>query len=76
MFFRGLFHKAILQSGSALNSWAVTEHDVMSFIEKLNKAVVDEREALELLKKIPFEQLYVAQEEYSQVSTQNSFTKQ
>ncbi|XP_050293111.1 uncharacterized protein LOC126733761 [Anthonomus grandis grandis] len=60
---RGLFHKAVLQSGTALNSWFWGSKDnVVEIAEKAGRNVSGQREALEVLKKLKVEELFAAQE--------------
>ncbi|KAL1501171.1 hypothetical protein ABEB36_006552 [Hypothenemus hampei] len=46
---KNLFHKAIAQSGSVLNSWAWGQRNAILLAEKLGKSVKNEKEALEVL---------------------------
>ncbi|KAJ8963469.1 hypothetical protein NQ318_018952 [Aromia moschata] len=63
----GLFHKAILQSGVALNSWALGFHAAVEFANFIGHNVSDEKEALEVLKNTPVEVLYENQEKFMEM---------
>nr|UUB32814.1 carboxylesterase COEC5 [Dendroctonus valens] len=55
---KGLFHKAIAQSGSVLNPWAWGQRNAVQLAEKLGKKVASEKEALTLLRGLSDIQLY------------------
>ncbi|ENN83375.1 hypothetical protein YQE_00266, partial [Dendroctonus ponderosae] len=55
---KGLFHKAIAQSGSVLNPWAWGQRNGLQLAEKLGKKVTCEKEALTLLRGLSDDQLY------------------
>ncbi|KAH1027308.1 juvenile hormone esterase-like [Dendroctonus ponderosae] len=55
---KGLFHKAIAQSGSVLNPWAWGQRNGLQLAEKLGKKVTSEKEALILLRGLSDVQLY------------------
>lgn len=60
----GLFHRAILMSGSALSNWAVTVnplHATMQVLTKLNCPLQDENEEmLKCLRKKNYEEILAA----------------
>ncbi|XP_074040164.1 juvenile hormone esterase [Leptinotarsa decemlineata] len=60
----GLFHKAILQSGAVLNSWTRSNFDIFDLMKFIGREVNDEKEALEILKAMSEEDLYILQEDY------------
>ncbi|CAG9814179.1 unnamed protein product [Phaedon cochleariae] len=60
----GLFHKAILQSGSALNPWAQTRHCAIEFVKFMGKDVSTEKEALDYLHSVPVEDILAYQNKY------------
>lgn len=55
---KGLFHKAITQSGSVLNPWAWGQRNALQLAEKLGNKVTSEKEALALLRGLSDVQLY------------------
>ncbi|VEN56371.1 unnamed protein product [Callosobruchus maculatus] len=56
---KGLFHKAIAQSGCATNGWAVSKrHGAHLLAEALGIHSTDEKVILEQLQQIPVEELY------------------
>lgn len=57
---KGLFHKAIAQSGAVLNPWAWGQRNSIQLAEKLGKKVTTEAEALDVLMKATARQLYEA----------------
>nr|WCC58149.1 carboxylesterase [Pharsalia antennata] len=59
---KGLFHKAILQSGTALNHWAYGQHMMVALAKEMGYDVSTDREALDRLKDVPVELLHEAQE--------------
>lgn len=60
---KGLFHRAILQSGCALNSWFWgSKNNAREIISQLGKTADCEEEALEILKKLPALEIFEAQE--------------
>nr|UUB32810.1 carboxylesterase COEC1 [Dendroctonus valens] len=59
---RDLFHKAILQSGAALNCWAdECDHSVVQIAKFHNPSISTEKEALNILKNLTVEELYELQ---------------
>ncbi|XP_060536974.1 uncharacterized protein LOC132708568 [Cylas formicarius] len=58
---RGLFHRAITQSGSVLSPWAWGSKNAILAAEKLGESVKTEKEALEILRRVPVEELFEAQ---------------
>ncbi|XP_030753701.1 esterase B1-like [Sitophilus oryzae] len=57
-----LFHKAILQSGSALNPWSEEcNHSAVTIARLANKSVDTEKEAVEYLRGISVEELFALQ---------------
>ncbi|XP_060518733.1 juvenile hormone esterase-like [Cylas formicarius] len=62
---KGLFHKAISQSGSVLNPWAWGFKNAIEVAEKLGESVSTEKEALEVLMKTSVEKLYDAVNAFS-----------
>nr|CAH64510.1 putative esterase [Tribolium castaneum] len=59
---RGLFHKAILQSGCALNLWARSRRYTTELGQVLGLQTTDERKVLEVLQKMSVEEMYLAAE--------------
>lgn len=66
---KGLFHKAILHSGVALNPWASGDPEVNTFVKYLNKNPINDKELLDILENISVEELVTAQNKYADVST-------
>ncbi|XP_060520063.1 juvenile hormone esterase-like [Cylas formicarius] len=64
---RGLFHKAIMQSGSALKVWDECTHDPVEIAQQLDPNVKTEAEALQIFLKLPIEELYDLQLNYLKV---------
>nr|UVK78555.1 carboxylesterase [Anoplophora glabripennis] len=60
---KGLFHKAVLQSGTALNSWAHGQQVMVALAKKMGHYVNSDREALDILREAPLKLLLEAQEE-------------
>ncbi|KAL1517860.1 hypothetical protein ABEB36_001568 [Hypothenemus hampei] len=59
---RDLFHKAIIQSGSALSPWGdECDHTAVQLAKLHDRTVSTEKEALEILKNLPVEELYKLQ---------------
>lgn len=68
--FSGLFHKAIIQSGCALNGWARgKKHSAYLLAEILGIESNNDRIILEHLQKISIEELYGAANKLVDVST-------
>lgn len=66
---KGLFHKAIMQSGSVLNPWPHTRPNALFNIMKFfKKDIKTEGEALKILMKAPVHDLVEAQHKLSEVS--------
>ncbi|XP_066147977.1 juvenile hormone esterase-like [Euwallacea fornicatus] len=56
---RGLFHKAILQSGAALNPWAdECDHSTVQIAKMIDSKIWTEKEAYNILKNLTTEELY------------------
>ncbi|XP_018575271.1 juvenile hormone esterase [Anoplophora glabripennis] len=58
---KGLFHRAILQSGTTLNYFAEGKQVMVALAKELGQDVSSDKEALDVLKKAPVELLYEAQ---------------
>jgi carboxylesterase type B len=54
---KGLFHKAIAQSGSALNPWAWGQKNMIQVADKLGKTVSNDKEALQILMNVSANEL-------------------
>ncbi|CAH1118266.1 unnamed protein product [Phaedon cochleariae] len=63
---RGLFHKAIMQSGTALNPWGLRERHGLRFGKFIDSGVGDERDALIVLQGLSSGELFEKQEKYIQ----------
>nr|XP_023018918.1 juvenile hormone esterase-like [Leptinotarsa decemlineata] len=61
---KGLFHKAIPQSGSVLNPWALMDPNIFEFLDFMEKGIKDEKTALEVLKNMSVSELYEYQERF------------
>lgn len=68
---KGLFHKAILQSGCALNHWSLGQHMILRLAKEMGHDLSSEEEALEVLRNAPLKLLYEAQERLEEVSLTN-----
>lgn len=66
--FLGLFHKAIPQSGCALNPWAQGSRSAKLLAEKLNIKSDSEKEILAKLKTVSAKEIFDAQTELYDVS--------
>lgn len=64
---KGLFHKAIMQSGSALSVLGQGQSNVIPTVEGMGYKVGSEKEAFEILYKAPIEKIFEAQEKYGKV---------
>ncbi|KAJ8910437.1 hypothetical protein NQ315_016982 [Exocentrus adspersus] len=64
---KGLFHKAILQSGSALNYWTYGRNMVKELAKEMGHDASDEKEALNILKTASVESIYQAQEKLEEI---------
>ncbi|XP_018335762.1 esterase FE4-like isoform X1 [Agrilus planipennis] len=64
---KGLFHRAIAQSGCALNSWAQGRRICWELAKILECNVATEKELLKILKEMSVEKLFAAQEEIKDV---------
>ncbi|XP_030759751.1 esterase B1-like [Sitophilus oryzae] len=65
---RGLFHRAILQSGCCLNSWFWGSKDnARNLVKLLGKDAKNDKEALEILKAAPALDIFNAQEKMGDV---------
>lgn len=65
---KGLFHKAILQSGSAFNPWARGEQKNELLAQALGLATANERQILEALQELPVEKVLEVQRKIQNVS--------
>ncbi|KAJ3638223.1 hypothetical protein MTP99_001625 [Tenebrio molitor] len=59
---KGLFHRAILQSGSTLNVWAKGRRYAPQLAQVLKLHTTDERKILKVLQDLPVEEMYLAAE--------------
>lgn len=73
--FTGLFHKAIAQSGSALNSWSLGRNVAKELAEILNCPHTDEKDILAYLQSLPVEKIFEAQEKLHDVRSTFFFQK-
>lgn len=64
---KGLFHKAIMQSGSALSVFALGEKNIVKIVEAMGYTVDSEMEAFKILEEAPLEDIFEAQEKFSAV---------
>lgn len=64
----GLFHKAILQSGSALNPWASGHQRNDLYSQALNIKTTNEKQILEILQKLSANEICDFQEKLQDVS--------
>lgn len=64
---KGLFHKAILQSGCALSVFGLGELNLMKIVQSMGHNVTNEKEAFEILVKAPVADIHDAQEKYLKV---------
>lgn len=64
----GLFHKAIMESGSALNYWSRGTRYAKKLAELLDFESEDEEEILKLLRELPASKIIEAQEKITYVS--------
>ncbi|XP_050515607.1 juvenile hormone esterase-like isoform X1 [Diabrotica virgifera virgifera] len=64
---KGLFHRAILQSGCTFCPWSrMTEQNVgLEFAQIVNQNIKTEKEALEVLRKLPANELLEAQQKFN-----------
>lgn len=71
---RGLFHKAILQSGTALTSdfWG-TKDNAVEVVRKAGQNTSSQRQALAVLRKLSVEDIYDAQQKVTDVSVFKQF---
>lgn len=65
---KGLFHKAIMQSGTALNSWARGYQRNEQYAQLLGLKTVDEKEILESLQELSSQELLEFQDKLNDVS--------
>ncbi|KAI2474067.1 hypothetical protein C4B38_000154 [Diabrotica virgifera virgifera] len=61
---KGLFHKAIIQSGSTLNPWALRNFPLFEFAKFHGKSNMTEEELLKRLRDIPVEEVYDLQHNF------------
>lgn len=59
---KGLFHKAIMQSGCIYNEWAKGYYKKEKYIQVLNLKTSDEKDILSTLQKLPVEKVFEIQE--------------
>ena len=71
---RGLFHRCIAQSGTALNQWPYGEFQAKALAEKLNFKDKKDTDILTYLRQLDTAQLYKVQLKFPDVSG-NSFAK-
>jgi carboxylesterase type B len=64
---KGLFHRAILQSGSTLNVWAKGRRYAPQLAQVLKLHTTDERKILKVLQDLPVEEMYLAAEKIPDV---------
>jgi carboxylesterase type B len=69
---KGLFHRAIIQSGCALNVWAKGSRYVSKLAQVLNIHTTDERNILKILQELPAQEVYLAAEKVPDVNTRRS----
>lgn len=67
---RGLFHRAILQSGCALNPWPHLHPNSLDIMKYLKSDCKGDAEILDLLRSIPVSELVGAQNQLEKVCTQ------
>lgn len=65
---KGLFHKAIMQSGSVFNHWAKGYHKKEQYAQALNLKTTEEKVILKTLRELPVETLYEFQGKLNDVS--------
>lgn len=61
---KGLFHKAVMQSGTSLCPWSYGQSNGLEMCKLLKKEVKNEAEALAYLQSVPVEELIAAQNIY------------
>lgn len=66
---KGLFHKAILQSGCVFNQWAKGYHKKEQYAQALDLKTTDESVILQTLRRLPVEKLYEVQVKLNDVSS-------
>lgn len=66
---KGLFHKAIMQSGTALCQWAKGYYKKEQYIKVLGLKTNDERDILQTLSALPIEKLFKVQESLGDVGS-------
>lgn len=64
---KGLFHKAIAQSGTAFSPWAWGQKNVIQVAEKLGQKVSSEKDALDVLMKASGDELFQAAKQFPDV---------
>lgn len=70
---KGLFNKAIMQSGSLFNPWARGYHGVELYSQFFDLKTPDEKEVLRKLQQLSVEELYDLQEKLNDVSVYKQF---
>lgn len=68
---KGLFHKAIMQSGCAFNQWAKGHYNKKKYIQVLSMQTNDEKDILKTLRELPIEKILEIQENIGDVSFEN-----
>lgn len=67
---KGLFHKAILQSGCCFNFWVYGQkNNARKIVEKMGKEALSDEEAVRILMQADAFDIFAAQEQFSDVST-------
>lgn len=63
----GLFHKAIMQSGSALSVFGLGEKNILKIVDAMGYTVDSETEAFKILEEARIQDIFKAQEKFSDV---------
>lgn len=71
---KGLFHKAIMQSGSIFNPWAGGYHKSDSYAKALNQKTTEEKEIFKSLQELSAEELLEFQGKLNDVSDKSFIT--
>lgn len=66
---KGLFHKAIMQSGCAFNQWAKGHYKKEKYTQVLDLQTNDEKVILNTLRELPVEKVFEIQEKLKDVSS-------
>nr|XP_022909162.1 juvenile hormone esterase-like [Onthophagus taurus] len=59
---KGLFHKAIAQSGCALNPWSIANNPLKKLLKSLNYNYNNDKDTLKYLQSLPIETIFEAQD--------------